>query len=168
MCKHMHDSFSGAEGFSSMKHRSVPKEKCPSCLSLWVPLGDTPSNRNKTLAPVKPPGGQILRSPRPNITSVLTRSLRALRGRGSSSPPPPMGCTGLVGEEDVLEVVQARVLQVILARFVCSCCCLFVACDIGLRLTPCCCGAICCKALHSVLYSIMWRLKLIDAPSLLK
>ena len=30
-----------------MKHRSAPKEKCPLCLSLWAPLGDTPPIRNK-------------------------------------------------------------------------------------------------------------------------
>ena len=33
-----------------MKHRSAPKEKCPSCLCLWGSLGDTPSIRNKRFA----------------------------------------------------------------------------------------------------------------------
>ena len=30
-----------------MKHRNAPKEKCPKCLSLWGPLGDTPPLRNR-------------------------------------------------------------------------------------------------------------------------
>ena len=34
---------------TSMKHRGAPEEKCPQCLSLWGPLGDTPPIRNKTL-----------------------------------------------------------------------------------------------------------------------
>ena len=30
------------------EHRSAPQEKCPQCLSLWGPLGDTPPISNKT------------------------------------------------------------------------------------------------------------------------
>ena len=41
-----------------MKHKSAPKEKCPKCLSLRGPLGDTPPIRNKTLmGPCKAPEG---------------------------------------------------------------------------------------------------------------
>ena len=41
----------------SMKHKGVPKEKCPSCLPLWGPLGNSPPIRNKTfLGPCKAPG----------------------------------------------------------------------------------------------------------------
>ena len=60
-----------------------PKEKCPSCLFLWGPLGDTPPIRSELFSvpckasysrsPVKPPRGQTLRSPRPKATSVLSR-----------------------------------------------------------------------------------------------
>ena len=40
----------------SMKHRSVPKEKCPQCSSLWGSLGDTPPLRNRqSLGPCKAP-----------------------------------------------------------------------------------------------------------------
>ena len=45
-------------GHSSMKHRSAPKEKCPQCLSLWGPLGDTPPIRNRIfLGPCTAPNG---------------------------------------------------------------------------------------------------------------
>ena len=35
----------------STKHRSAPKERCPSCLSLWGPLGDAPPIRNNVMIP---------------------------------------------------------------------------------------------------------------------
>ena len=39
-------------------HRSAPMEKCPECLSLRGPLGDTPPIRNTTLmGPCKDPKG---------------------------------------------------------------------------------------------------------------
>ena len=42
----------------SMKHRSVPKEKCPQCLSLRGPLGDTPPVRSKRfMSPCTAPRG---------------------------------------------------------------------------------------------------------------
>ena len=52
-----------------------PSGRCaPKCLSLWGPLGDTPSIRNMLFqGPVKPPRGQTPRSPRPKVTSVRTR-----------------------------------------------------------------------------------------------
>ena len=41
---------------TSMKRRSAPKEKCPRCLSLRGPLGDTPPNRDRLfLGPCQAP-----------------------------------------------------------------------------------------------------------------
>ena len=52
----------------------VPLRRCPLCLSLWGPLGDTPPIRNNTLlGPYQAPRGQTPRSPRPKVTSVLSR-----------------------------------------------------------------------------------------------
>ena len=53
--------------------QKCPKEKCPFC-----PRGDpwgTPLHLEirHVWAPVRPPRGQTLRSPRPKVTSVLTR-----------------------------------------------------------------------------------------------
>ena len=45
-------------GIRSMRHRSAPKEKCPWCLSLWGPLGDTPPIRNDLfMSPYQAPEG---------------------------------------------------------------------------------------------------------------
>ena len=59
----------------SMKHRSVPKKRCPQCLSPVQTPGGHPSNSiNKhSWAHMKTPRGQTLSSPRPKVPSVPTR-----------------------------------------------------------------------------------------------
>ena len=45
-------------GSIRVEHRSVPQEKCPSCLSLWGRLVDTPPIRNQLfMGPCKAPKG---------------------------------------------------------------------------------------------------------------
>ena len=57
-----------SESLSSMKHRSAPKEKCPSVCSCGDPWGTLLQLEiGCSWAPVKPPRGQKLRSPRPKV-----------------------------------------------------------------------------------------------------
>ena len=68
----------------SMKHRSAPKEKCPVCLSTGGTLVKFAITYSR--GPMKPTMGQTLRSPRPKVSSVLTRYLlTSLAGRGARS-----------------------------------------------------------------------------------
>ena len=94
-----------------MKHRSAPKEKCPSCLSRWGPLGDTQTIRNKMfIGPCKAPEGTNTKVTSAKGHFCAYPTTDALRQPADTPHPPPSqklfyinSCVFVVFPEDISE-----------------------------------------------------------------